>query len=69
VSNSADEPTLADVQREFPTWHCWRAVSGLVYARRADAPPGDPAPVKGEDPFDLRDQIIRAESLAANEQT
>jgi hypothetical protein len=57
------EPTLADVQREYPGWRCWRAVSGLLYARRADAQPGDPAHVKGEDALDLRDQIRRAEAL------
>jgi hypothetical protein len=45
------EPTRADVQREYPGWRCWRAVSGLYHARRADAKPGDPASVKGEDPL------------------
>jgi hypothetical protein len=58
------EPTLADVQREFADWQCWRAVSGLYYARLVAAATGDPATVKGEDPLDLRDQIRRAESLA-----
>jgi hypothetical protein len=53
------EPTLADVQREFPGWQCWRAISGLCHARPATAAPGEPAPVTGEDPRDLRDQIIR----------
>lgn len=57
------EPTLADVQREHSAWRCWRAISGLYYARRADAKPGDHAHVKGEDPLDLRDQIRRAEAL------
>ncbi|HEY2579125.1 MAG TPA: hypothetical protein VGI74_22685 [Streptosporangiaceae bacterium] len=57
------EPSLADVQREYPSWRCSRAVSGLCYARRADAKPGDRASVKGEDPLDLRDQIRRAEAL------
>lgn len=59
------EPTLADVQREFADWHCWRAVSGLLYARHASAGPGEPATVQGEDPRDLRDQIIRANAQRA----
>jgi hypothetical protein len=57
-----DESTLADVQRQHPAWHCWRAVSGLYYARPAHAAPGDRAPVHGEDPLDLHHQIIRAEA-------
>jgi hypothetical protein len=65
MTNQPDEPTLADVQREYPTWGCWRAVSGLYYARSTTAEPGDPATVKGEDPLDLRDQIRREEALAA----
>jgi hypothetical protein len=51
---------------EFPGWQAWRAVSGLLYARRADASP--PVLVRGEDAEDLRDQIIRAEAKAANEE-
>lgn len=62
MTSPAGEPTLADVQREFPEWHCCRTISGLYCARRADAQPGDHTHVKGEDPLDLRDQIIRAES-------
>jgi hypothetical protein len=62
-SQDDDEPTLAEVQRQYPAWsRCWRAVSGLYCARRADASPGEPAPVRGEDPLDLRHQIIRAEA-------
>ncbi|HEY2577421.1 MAG TPA: hypothetical protein VGI74_14035 [Streptosporangiaceae bacterium] len=45
---------------EFPSWTAWRAVSGLVYARKDDTSP--PVVVHGEDPVDLRDQIIRAEA-------
>jgi hypothetical protein len=50
------EPTLADVQREFTDYECWRGVSGLCYARLHGRPRAD---VQGEDPRDLRDQIIR----------
>ena len=63
MSIGGDEPTLADVQRQYPGWRCARAVSGLFYARRADAGPGEGAGVTGEDPLDLRDQIRRAEFL------
>ena len=51
------EPTLADVQREFPGWDCWRGTSGLYYARRCTRPRNHSADVQGEDPFDLRDMI------------
>ncbi len=54
----ADEPTLDDVAREFPHWHCWKGVNGLVYARLPGSSP--PMTARGEDPLDLRDQI-RAE--------
>ena len=51
------EPTLADVQREFAAaYECWRGISGLCYARLHGRPRAD---VQGEDPRDLRDQIIR----------
>jgi hypothetical protein len=26
------EPTLADVERVYPRWHCWKGIAGLVYA-------------------------------------
>lgn len=52
---TAAEPTLDDVQTEFPRWHCWKGVSGLVYASRGRTSP--PAIVRGEDPTDLRDAI------------
>ena len=58
------EPTLADVQREFPAYECWRGASGLYYARKP-GPPGQRqhrATAQGEDPRDLRDMIIRAQS-------
>jgi hypothetical protein len=52
----AGEPTLAEVQREYPDWVCTRGVSGFFYAEHA----GTGAQVSGEDPLDLRDQIKRA---------
>ena len=58
------EPTLASVQSEFPLWSCWRGTSGLYYGRRPSEPPANNYYVRGEDPMDLRDEIIRAEALA-----
>lgn len=49
------EPTLADVAAEFPRWHTWKGIAGLLYASRNLTSP--PAVVRGEDPVDLRDQI------------
>lgn len=44
---------------EFPFWSCWRGTSGLNYGRRKSEPSEDSYYVRGEDPVDLRDQIIR----------
>jgi hypothetical protein len=52
-------PTLGDVQREFPGYRCWCAVSGLFYARPCEARAGDPAPVKASGPLRLREAIIQ----------
>ncbi len=49
------EPTLEDVEREWPRWHTWVGVSGLLYASRGLTSP--PVLVRGEDAMDLRDQI------------
>jgi hypothetical protein len=50
-----EEPTLANVQREFPGWECWRGISGLCYAWRRTRPASHSFDVQGEDPLDLRD--------------
>jgi hypothetical protein len=44
---------------EFPSWHVWRGVGGLVYARRPRTSP--PVVVRAEDAVGLRDQIRRAD--------
>jgi hypothetical protein len=62
-TGAGDEPTLTDVEREFPGWECWRGTSGLYYARLAGRPRRHKADAQGEDPRDLRDQIIRARSI------
>ena len=50
-------PTLDDVGREFPAWHCWSGIAGLLYANLRGSSP--PVTIRGEDPLDLRDQIRR----------
>ena len=40
---------------EFPNWHVWRGVAGLLYARRPRSSP--PKVVRGRSVVDLRDQI------------
>lgn len=60
MTSEDGEPTLADVQRQFPGWEAWRGVSGLFYASRAGLPGRRRADVEGEDPLDLMDQITRA---------
>ena len=54
-----DVPEWWPYAAEFPQWHVWRGVSGLVYARRPRTSP--PVVLRGEDAMDLRDQIRRAE--------
>jgi len=52
------EPTLAQVQAEFPHWDCARGINRLYYARHTTTG----RQVSGEDPLDLRDQIKAAEA-------
>ena len=40
---------------EFPDWHVWRGVAGLLYARRPRTSP--PKIVRAESTAGLRDQI------------
>ena len=58
---AAREPTLADVQREYPGWVCTRGVSGFYYAEHT----ATGTQVSGEDPLDLRDQVKAAEARLA----
>jgi hypothetical protein len=46
---------------EFPHWHVWRGVAGLLYARRPRSSP--PKVVRGKDMMTLRERIIQAEVL------
>jgi len=58
-----DVPDWWPYAADFPHWHVWRGVCGLVYARRPRTSP--PLVVRGEDAEDLRDQIRRAEGKMA----
>jgi hypothetical protein len=48
---------------EFPHWHIWRGVCGLLYARRLRTSP--PIVVRADSEVDLRDQIRRVEGRMA----
>jgi hypothetical protein len=51
-------PTSAEaIEAEFPQWHAWKGVNGLWYAAVVRSSPQ--ILVRGEDPVDLRDSIIR----------
>ncbi len=52
----AGEPTLEEVQQEYPGWRCAQGTNYLYYATHTATQ------VRGEDPLDLRDQIRGAES-------
>ena len=54
-ASPAAEPTLADVEREYPRWHTWKGISGLVYASRNMTSP--PAVLRDENTSELRAQI------------
>jgi hypothetical protein len=54
-----DVPDWWPYAAEFPHWHVWLGVCGLVYARRPRTSP--PVVVRGEDTVDLRNQMRRAE--------
>jgi hypothetical protein len=55
------EPTLADVQAQYPHWDCAQGISGLYHASNE----ATGQRVTGEDPLDLRDQIKAAEARHA----
>jgi hypothetical protein len=44
---------------EFPDWHVWRGIAGLLYARRLMSSP--PRVLRSQDALDLREQIRQAQ--------
>jgi hypothetical protein len=55
--NPPNDLAAEDVAREFLDWDISNELGGLLYARLRDAEP--PVVVRGEDPTDLRDEILR----------
>jgi hypothetical protein len=53
--DASPEPTLADLEEEFPEWEFFRGVNYWEYARKRLTSP--PVTLHGEDFRDLRDQI------------
>lgn len=66
-SGSDTDPTTEAVEREFPRWHCWRGISGLVYASRQKTSP--PLILRDENTVELRAQIRVTEDKLADEST
>ena len=58
-----DNPEWWPYAPEFPHWHVWRGVCGLVYARRPRTSP--PLVVRADNPVDLLAQIRLAEGKTA----
>lgn len=50
----------AEYSTEFPHWHVWRGVGGLLYGRRLMSSP--PRVVRAESVEDLGDQIRSSEA-------
>jgi hypothetical protein len=53
-------PALDDVAREFPRWHCWQGVAGLLYASLLRSCP--PLTVRAATPLELRAKLNQAET-------
>jgi hypothetical protein len=61
TASQAGEPTLPEVQAQYPQWRCEQGISGLFHAEHQ----ATGQQVTGEDPLDLRDQIKAAEARQA----
>jgi hypothetical protein len=46
---------------EFPQWHAWKGVAGMLYARRPRSSP--PKVVRARDAGALRDKVQAAETV------
>jgi len=58
-AEGAEPPDWWPYASEFPHWHVWRGIAGLLYARRLMSSP--PRVVRSQDAGELRDQIRQAE--------
>jgi hypothetical protein len=45
---------------QHPRWNVWRGVNGMLYASLPKSSP--PLVVRGQDPMDLRNEVVRAEA-------
>jgi hypothetical protein len=55
-TGSGPAPTLEDVGREFPDWHCYApGINGIVFASLRGSSPL--VLVRGPDPVTLREEI------------
>ncbi len=58
--NGEQARALADVDRDYPPWHAWEGVFGLLYARWSQSSP--PMVVRAVTPDALRQAIKAAEA-------
>jgi hypothetical protein len=54
-ASPAAAPAPGGIARDYPGWHCWRGVSGRLYAWWRRSSP--PVVVKGETWADVREAI------------
>jgi hypothetical protein len=64
MTAGTEQPDWWSYGHEFPRWHVWRGIAGLLYARRLMSSP--PRVVRGQDPAELRDLIKENELQLAD---
>lgn len=64
MTAGTEDPDWWSYSSEFPRWHVWRGIAGLLYARRLMSSP--PRVVRGHDPVQLRDLIRQTELQLAD---
>src|ERR1700744_6625520 len=66
VTSSGPAPTLEDVGREFPAWHCYApGINGVVFASLRGRSPL--VVVRGPDPVSLSEEIRSWSAVHGNE--
>jgi hypothetical protein len=60
--NSHPASQLADLQREYTGWRCWRGLSGTYYAIRTHHPPRSGYQLQATTPAELRERIHDADT-------
>jgi hypothetical protein len=53
---TAPDQDLDEIRGEFPHWHVWRGIAGILYARRMLSSP--PRVVRAETPAQLHAAIL-----------